>query len=119
RHRTVVGGESLPSGPAAERYLLHRLFAVSPRRQRRDRRQSRRRGAVDSGDVVPRANCCASRSHHRNPRGSVKRALVLVAVSALLVSCEPIVHHILTLTFDDSAQHVTISASTKIGAAKP
>jgi hypothetical protein len=49
----------------------------------------------------------------------VKRALALLAISALLVSCEPVVHHILTLTFDDSAQHVTISASTKIGAAKP
>jgi hypothetical protein len=49
----------------------------------------------------------------------VKRALGLVAISALLVSCEPVVHHILTLTFDDSAQHVTISASTKIAAAKP
>ena len=49
----------------------------------------------------------------------MRRALVLLAISALLVSCEPIVHHILTLTFDDSAQHVTISSSTKIGAAQP
>jgi hypothetical protein len=45
--------------------------------------------------------------------------LFLLAISALLVSCDPIVHHILTLTFDDSAQHVTISASTKIAAANP
>jgi hypothetical protein len=49
----------------------------------------------------------------------MRRAIVLLAISALLVSCEPVVHHILTLTFDDSAQHVTISAATKVNDAKP
>src|ERR1700674_2422168 len=49
----------------------------------------------------------------------MRRAIVLLAISALLVSCEPVVHHLLTLTLDDSAQHVTISATTKIGTANP
>jgi hypothetical protein len=49
----------------------------------------------------------------------VRRALILLAISALLVSCEPVVQHFLTLTFDDSGEHVTISASTKVNDAKP
>lgn len=46
----------------------------------------------------------------------MKRAAALLPL--LLLSCEPVVHRIVTLAFNDTADMVTISAATRLGEAK-
>ncbi|HXH38668.1 MAG TPA: hypothetical protein VNN08_08575, partial [Thermoanaerobaculia bacterium] len=48
----------------------------------------------------------------------MKRAPFAAAVFFLAASCANIVHHDLTLTFDESGEHVTVAAVTSIPPAK-
>src|SRR5581483_10374216 len=117
RPRVCLGGEPLSPRPAAERSLFHPIPAVHHRAQRRHRRERGGSGVVDSGDVVSGARRIASRSHGRHSRGSMKRAVAAIAL--MLLSCEPAVRRSVTLTFNDSADLVTISATTTLGDARP
>ena len=49
----------------------------------------------------------------------MKRVFFVVALAALLVSCEPAVRRAVVLTFNDAGDLVTISATTTLGKAKP
>src|SRR5439155_10492024 len=63
------------------------------------------------GGVAPRSDC-------RHSRGSVRR-IFAAAAAVLLLSCEPAVQRTMTLTFNEAADLVTISATTTLGTATP
>ena len=48
----------------------------------------------------------------------MRRILFAAAVFAFAASCGTIVHHDLTLTFDDSGERVTVAAATSIPTTK-
>src|SRR5207248_719615 len=60
----------------------------------------------------------APRSDRRHPGGRMRRAFLAAAIFAFAASCGSIVHHDLTLTFDESGERVTIAAATSIPTSK-
>jgi len=48
----------------------------------------------------------------------MKRAAVCAVVFLFAASCANIVHHDLTLTFDETGEHVTVAAATSIPTTK-
>jgi hypothetical protein len=49
----------------------------------------------------------------------MKRIVAAAAIAMLFLSCEPAIRRVVTLTFNDAADLVTISATTILGTAKP